>query len=50
MIHGVGIKELTVHGDERGFFCEIIRGSDSIFPEGFGRWSHTMSCQGVVKA
>jgi len=50
MIHGVEIKELTTHTDERGFFCEVIRASDSIFPEGFGQWSHTMSYQGVAKA
>jgi len=50
MIQGVEIKELVTHTDERGLFREIIRGSDNIFPEGFGQWSHTMSFQGVVKA
>jgi dTDP-4-dehydrorhamnose 3,5-epimerase len=39
MIHGVEIKELTTHTDERGFFRELIRSSDPIFPEGFGQWS-----------
>ena len=49
MIHGVEIKELATHTDERGFFREVIRVSDAIFPEGFGQWSHTMSYQGVAK-
>ena len=49
MIHGVEIKELTTHTDERGFFREVIRTSDAIFPEGFGQWSHTMSYPGVAK-
>ena len=50
MIHGVEVKELAIHTDERGFFREVIRASDDIFPEGFGQWSHTMSFQGVAKA
>ena len=50
MIHGVEIKELVTHTDERGLFREIIRKSDDIFPEGFGQWSHTMSYTGVAKA
>ena len=50
MIHGVEIKKLATHADERGFFREIIRGSDAIFVEGFGQWSHTMSYPGVAKA
>ena len=50
MIHGVEIKELVTHADERGFFREVIRASDGIFPEGFGQWSHTMSYPGVAKA
>lgn len=50
MIHGVEIKELVTHSDERGFFREIIRRSDRIFSEGFGQWSHTVSYQGVAKA
>jgi len=49
MIHGVEMKELATHTDERGFFREVIRVSDAIFPEGFGQWSHTMSYQGVAK-
>ena len=50
MIHGVEIKNLTTRTDERGFFREVIRTSDTVFPEGFGQWSHTMSYQGVAKA
>ena len=50
MIHGVEIKELVTHADERGFFREVIRASDAIFPEGFGQWSHTMSYPGTAKA
>jgi len=50
MIDGVETKKLTTHTDERGFFREVIRSSDPIFPEGFGQWSHTMSYQGVAKA
>ncbi|TET53258.1 MAG: spore coat protein, partial [Anaerolineales bacterium] len=38
MIDGVETKKLVTRTDERGFFREIIRGSDSIFPEGFGQW------------
>ncbi|MEA3335330.1 MAG: dTDP-4-dehydrorhamnose 3,5-epimerase family protein [Chloroflexota bacterium] len=49
-LHGVEIKKLTTHPDERGFFREVIRASDDFFGEGFGQWSHTASYQGVVKA
>lgn len=50
MIAGVEIKKLVTHADERGFFREIIRVTDGIFPEGFGQWSHSRMYQGVVKA
>lgn len=50
MIQGVETKELITHHDDRGFFREVIRASDPIFPEGFGQWSHTVSYQGVAKA
>ncbi|HHS97475.1 MAG TPA: dTDP-4-dehydrorhamnose 3,5-epimerase, partial [Chloroflexi bacterium] len=43
MIHGVEVKELATHTDERGFFREILRASDPIFAEGFAQWSHTVS-------
>ncbi len=50
MIDGVVIKELLVHVDDRGFFCELIRNSDSFFEEGFGQLSYSMSFAGVTKA
>jgi dTDP-4-dehydrorhamnose 3,5-epimerase len=50
MIDGVMFKELTTHGDERGFFREIIRVSDDFFGEGFGQWSHSLMFDGVIKA
>ena len=50
MIKGVEIKELVTHKDERGFFCEIIRGSDNFFQNKFAQLSHTMSFFGVSKA
>jgi dTDP-4-dehydrorhamnose 3,5-epimerase len=50
MIHGVEIKELVTHPDERGFFREILRVTDPIFPEGFGQWSHSLMYAGVAKA
>jgi dTDP-4-dehydrorhamnose 3,5-epimerase len=49
-IEGVEIKHLTTHPDERGFFREIIRVTDSFFHEGFGQLSHSLMYQGVVKA
>jgi len=50
MIDGIVFKELATHGDERGFFREIIRGSDDFFAEGFGQWSHSLMFDGVIKA
>jgi dTDP-4-dehydrorhamnose 3,5-epimerase len=50
MIEGVVIQDLVTHGDERGFFREIIRVTDDFFKEGFGQWSHSLMYQGVVKA
>lgn len=50
MIEGVQLKQLTTHADERGFFREVLRGSDEIFKEGFGQWSHSMMHQGTIKA
>ena len=43
MIEGVEIKELATHGDERGFFRELIRATNSFFDEGFAQWSHTVT-------
>lgn len=50
MIEGVEIKELVTHTDGRGYFREIIRGSDEFFSEGFGQWSHSVMYAGVTKA
>ncbi len=50
MIDGVIFKDLVTHGDERGFFREIIRRTDEFFAEGFGQWSHSLMYQGVIKA
>ena len=50
MIEGVVVKDLVTHTDERGFFREIVRGSDDFIAEGFGQWSHSLMYQGVVKA
>ncbi len=49
-IVGVEIKELKNHSDERGFFMEIIRNTDSFFKEGFGQLSCSKVFQGVIKA
>jgi dTDP-4-dehydrorhamnose 3,5-epimerase len=50
MISGVVVKDLVSHGDERGFFREIIRSTDDFFSEGFGQWSHSLMFDGVIKA
>jgi len=51
MIEGVEIKELIVHKDERGFFCELIRSSDASFRGNkFGQLSHSMAYEGIIKA
>ena len=50
MIAGVEIKALTTHPDQRGFFREILRVTDNIFPEGFGQLSHSVMYPGVAKA
>jgi dTDP-4-dehydrorhamnose 3,5-epimerase len=50
MIEGAMVKELITHTDDRGYFREIIRVTDEIFSEGFGQLSHSLVCQGVIKA
>ena len=50
MIEGVIFKELITHSDERGFFREIIRSTDSFFSPGFGQLSHSSVHPGVLKA
>jgi dTDP-4-dehydrorhamnose 3,5-epimerase len=50
MIDGVMLKDLVRHPDERGFFEEMIRVTDTFFAEGFGQVSHSSMLPGVVKA
>lgn len=50
MIQGVVLKDLTTHADERGFFREVIRVSDTFFGEGFGQFSHALMYPGTAKA
>jgi dTDP-4-dehydrorhamnose 3,5-epimerase len=50
MIEGVMIKDLVTHADNRGYFREVIRVTDSIFSEGFGQLSHSLVHRGVIKA
>jgi dTDP-4-dehydrorhamnose 3,5-epimerase len=50
MIDGIMFKELVTNSDERGFFREIIRGTDEFFEEGFGQWSHSLMYPGAAKA
>lgn len=51
MIEGVIVKKLLSHGDERGFFREVIRHTDPLFGDGiFGQWSHSKMGRDVVKA
>ena len=47
---GVVIKELVTHPDERGYFRELIRATDSLFAEGFAQLSHSLMHPGVAKA
>jgi len=50
VIHGVEMKKLVSHPDDRGFFREIIRDTDGFFAEGFAQWSHSRMERHVVKA
>ncbi len=50
MIAGVVFKELTTHADERGFFRELIRVTDTFFSAGFGQLSHSLVYPGIIKA
>ena len=55
-IVGANLIQLTSHGDQRGFFREVVRCDNDWFSsEGldwlpFGQWSHSKMTQGVVKA
>ena len=50
MIEGVELKPLVTHSDERGFFREIVRGTETIAAEGFAQVSHSLMHPGVAKA
>ena len=49
-IHGVELRKLVEHPDERGYFREVIRVTDPFFGEGVGQWSHSRMKRDVVKA
>jgi dTDP-4-dehydrorhamnose 3,5-epimerase len=49
-IEGVVVHPLVRYPDDRGFFEEVIRVTDSFFQEGFGQLSHSKMYPGVVKA
>jgi dTDP-4-dehydrorhamnose 3,5-epimerase len=49
MLQGVEVKQLITHADERGFFREVIRATDSFFDQ-FGQWSHSLMYAGTAKA
>jgi dTDP-4-dehydrorhamnose 3,5-epimerase len=50
MIEGVELKPLVTHSDERGFFREIVRNTESIVAEGWAQVSHSLMFPGVAKA
>ena len=50
MIDGVVSKPLVTHGDERGFFREVIRTTDEFFADSFGQISHSVVHKDVIKA
>jgi dTDP-4-dehydrorhamnose 3,5-epimerase len=50
MIEGVEIKEIVTHSDERGFFREMARDTESIVAEGWAQVSHSLMYPGIVKA
>lgn len=49
MIHGVEVKKLVRHPDDRGFFMEILRDDDDLLKR-FGQASLSKSYPGVIKA
>jgi dTDP-4-dehydrorhamnose 3,5-epimerase len=49
VIEGVTTKKLVKHGDDRGFFMELLREDDAIYGR-FGQLSLSMSYPGVIKA
>lgn len=49
MIHGVQIKPLVVHADERGFFTELFREDDPQYTH-FGQANLSLNYPGVIRA
>lgn len=49
LIHGVAVKPLRVHCDERGRLMEMLRSDDPLF-RGFGQVYMTTAYPGAVKA
>jgi len=49
MIHGVTIKKLQPHADERGCLTEILRSDDDIFQK-FGQIYVSLNYPGVIRA
>ena len=49
MIHGVEIKQLRPHVDERGFLMELLRSDDAIFSK-FAQCYVSMNFPNVVRA
>ena len=49
MIHGVAVKKLVRHADERGYLMEMLREDDAVF-ERFGQSYIALNYPGVVRA
>ena len=49
MIHGVGLKRLTVHADDRGYLMEVLKHNDPFF-EPIKQTTFTVAHPGVIKA
>lgn len=49
MIHGVRVKDLVRHPDDRGFFEEILRDDDGLLSR-FGQASLSKTYSGTIKA
>jgi dTDP-4-dehydrorhamnose 3,5-epimerase len=49
VIHGVKIKQLKAHADERGYLMEILRDDDEIY-ERFGQVYVSLNYPGIIRA
>lgn len=49
MIEGVKIKNLTIHGHDRGSFMELLRSDEALLTQ-FGQASLSTTYPGVIKA